>query len=291
MQFFPLTCETYPLWLSFWEKTPFRTADTTFINLFGWALVYGLEAAVEGDLFWIRRTRNGESAFWTPLGDTRSVNWESALAPFPAGTRFERIPTDLALQMQAGTQRIAGITDTPEQHEYLYERRALAEFSGRKLHKKRSHINAFDRLYGVDYRTLAVKDIPTITALSEAWLTAQTEPSAALQSEHEALVRMLSLWQIDSSVRCGGLFYKNHLIGCDFGSAVNPTMFVIHIEKGLPEYRGVYPTLVKYFADRSIDPSFTLINREQDLGDAGLRYSKTTYQPVDFVRKVALTLR
>lgn len=291
MQFFPLTRETYPLWLSFWEKNPFRTADTTFINLVGWAPVYGLEAAVEGDLFWIRRTQNGETSFWTPLGDTQKADWDRVFSSFPAGTCFERIPLPLAEKMQEACGRVENVTPTPEQDEYLYEREALASFTGRKLHKKRSHINAFERLYGVDYRPLTVKDIPAITALSEAWLAAQTEPAASLQSEHEALVRMLTLWEIDSTVRCGGLFYENRLIGCDFGSAVDPTMFVIHIEKGLPEFRGVYPTLVKYFADRSINPSYTLINREQDLGDAGLRYSKTTYQPVDFVRKAAFTLR
>ena len=101
MQFFPLTRETYPLWLSFWEKTPFRTADTTFINLVGWAPVYGLEAAVEGDLFWIRRTQNGETSFWTPLGDTQKADWDRVFSSFPAGTCFERIPLPLAEKLMS----------------------------------------------------------------------------------------------------------------------------------------------------------------------------------------------
>ena len=291
MQFFPFTRDTYPLWLSFWEKTRNRTADMTFINLFGWAPVYGLEAAVEDNLFWVRRTQNGECAFWMPLGDTHEIDWNQALSSFPAGTHFERIPVAIAKQMHETCPRVTDPIDTPDQNEYLYERSALASFTGRKLHKKRSHINAFERLYGVDYRALTPKDISAITALSEAWLAAQTDSDASLRSEHEALVRMLSLWDIDPSVRCGGLFHENRLIGYDFGSAVSDDMFVIHVEKGLAEYRGVYPTLVKYFAEQSVNPSFTYINREQDLGDAGLRYSKMTYQPADFVRKVAFSLR
>jgi hypothetical protein len=35
----------------------------------------------------------------------------------------------------------------------------------------------------------------------------------------------------------------------------------------------------------SLSPDFTRINREQDLGDEGLRQAKMTYRPVDFVKK------
>ena len=36
---------------------------------------------------------------------------------------------------------------------------------------------------------------------------------------------------------------------------------------------------------RSLPESITLINREQDLGDEGLRQAKLTYRPSGFVKK------
>ena len=61
-------------------------------------------------------------------------------------------------------------------------------------------------------------------------------------------------------------------------------MFVIHFEKALDEYRGIYQFLNQAFAE-SLPRFFTLINREQDLGNEGLRQAKMTYRPSGFVKK------
>ncbi len=292
MQFSPLTLDCYPVWKSFWDKTAIRTADTTFVNLYGWSSAYGIQYAVSGNLFWIQKSPSASEAptIWMPLGDATCVAWDEVLAAFPRGTRFERIPEALAVAMKNGSSRIAEVTATRGEDEYLYEREALAKFEGRKLHKKRSHINAFERLYGVDYRNLTASDADLILALSEKWLETSPEQSESLLREHAAIKRMLSLWDLDSSIRAGGLFHRGNLIAYDFGSAVTEEMFVVHLEKGLPEYRGVYPSIVKNFADRGIPESYRLINREQDLDDEGLRYSKMTYNPVAFIKKAAFTL-
>ena len=61
-------------------------------------------------------------------------------------------------------------------------------------------------------------------------------------------------------------------------------MFVIHFEKALDEYKGIYQYLNQSFAE-SLPRFFTLINREQDLGNEGLRQAKMTYRPCEFVKK------
>jgi len=55
-------------------------------------------------------------------------------------------------------------------------------------------------------------------------------------------------------------------------------------EKGLEEYKGIYQYINQAFA-ASLPESITHINREQDLGDEGLRQAKMTYRPSGFVRK------
>jgi len=62
------------------------------------------------------------------------------------------------------------------------------------------------------------------------------------------------------------------------------SIFAVHFEKGLEEFKGIYQFINQAFA-ASLPESFTYINREQDLGDEGLRQAKMTYRPSGFVRK------
>jgi hypothetical protein len=62
------------------------------------------------------------------------------------------------------------------------------------------------------------------------------------------------------------------------------TTYVIHFEKALSQFRGLYQFINMSFA--SILPDkYTFINREQDLGDEGLRQAKMSYRPAGFVKK------
>ena len=64
---------------------------------------------------------------------------------------------------------------------------------------------------------------------------------------------------------------------------------VIHFEKGDPDYKGSYQAINQMFLQN--DPGvYTLVNREQDLGNDGLRKAKLSYHPVDFVRKYRVSL-
>jgi hypothetical protein len=61
-------------------------------------------------------------------------------------------------------------------------------------------------------------------------------------------------------------------------------MFAVHFEKALEEFKGIYQFVNQAFA-ASLPESYIHINREQDLGDEGLRQAKMTYRPAGFVRK------
>ena len=59
---------------------------------------------------------------------------------------------------------------------------------------------------------------------------------------------------------------------------------IIHIEKALYSYTGVYPALVQEFATM-FGHGATLINREDDAADRGLRTSKLQYGPAKLASK------
>ena len=77
---------------------------------------------------------------------------------------------------------------------------------------------------------------------------------------------------------------EDKIIGLSIGEYVGD-MLVIHVEKALTKYKGVYPTLFNEFAKFSKKEGVIFINREDDSGDQGLRMSKTQYKPISIVNK------
>jgi hypothetical protein len=67
-------------------------------------------------------------------------------------------------------------------------------------------------------------------------------------------------------------------------------MFAVHFEKAVDSYKGIYQFMNQAFAV-ALPRFFIYINREQDLGDEGLRQAKMTYRPSGFVKKYTAELR
>ncbi|MDD2390694.1 MAG: phosphatidylglycerol lysyltransferase domain-containing protein, partial [Desulfobacterales bacterium] len=65
---------------------------------------------------------------------------------------------------------------------------------------------------------------------------------------------------------------------------------LIHFEKADPNYKGAYQAINQMFLEHSNHP-FSFVNREQDLGDPGLRKAKLSYVPAGFVHKFRVVIR
>ena len=68
------------------------------------------------------------------------------------------------------------------------------------------------------------------------------------------------------------------------GEIVGDTL-IIHIEKADIAYEGVYQVLVNEYAKCFVTPDVRYINREEDVGDEGMRRSKESYHPVRLLEK------
>jgi hypothetical protein len=64
--------------------------------------------------------------------------------------------------------------------------------------------------------------------------------------------------------------------------------FVVHFEKADTSYNGLYQFVNQEFA-AALPANIEIINREQDLGEPGLRQAKLSYHPSGFVRKFTVT--
>jgi hypothetical protein len=68
------------------------------------------------------------------------------------------------------------------------------------------------------------------------------------------------------------------------GERLNETTSVCHFEKSDPFLEGVSQLVDREF-NRLLFTDCTFVNREQDLGEPGLRSAKLSYHPVELVKK------
>ena len=79
------------------------------------------------------------------------------------------------------------------------------------------------------------------------------------------------------------------MVAFAIGEALDPETLVVHFEKVQPDYRGVYQAINNAFVVHA-GQGFSVINREQDMGEEGLRQAKETYNPVGFLKKSRLVI-
>lgn len=97
------------------------------------------------------------------------------------------------------------------------------------------------------------------------------------------------------------MFFRIDLSGCvikigekvqafSFGTRLNEETAVILIEKANNEYQGLYQLVNRDFL-RYTFYDCKYVNRQEDMGDEGLRQAKMTYNPVFFATKHILKLK
>ena len=77
---------------------------------------------------------------------------------------------------------------------------------------------------------------------------------------------------------------NGEIVAASFGEIVGDTMYV-HIEKALRSFRGAYPMITSQFLHYYFQDGLLFVNREEDMGDEGLRYSKSAYHPCCLLKK------
>lgn len=168
--------------------------------------------------------------------------------------------------------------------DYMYYREDLQFFTGRRYSGQRNHINKFRTGWPeAHFRPLTAEDAPLI---EQFWADYQAEfpkgDNAKARDELALAKKMLTLvgkpWFMT-----GGYFDGDKLIGLSMTEKSGDTL-IIHIEKALYSYTGVYPALVQAVAD-AFGEGCRWINREDDAADRGLRTSKMQYGPAELAPK------
>lgn len=173
--------------------------------------------------------------------------------------------------------------------DYIYSAKKLSSMSGKKLQKKRNHINAFQKEYQgrYEYETLNEQNIEECLNFLNCWK--EESDDEFLQQERLGAQRILqSFGKIP--YRGGCIRVDGVVQGFAIGSLLSPIMVQENIEKANREIRGLYPMLLKEFLTQEFS-EVEWINREDDMDYENLKKAKQAFYPEWMVDKFRLWIK
>ena len=287
LMFRPVSLEEQALYKQYLNQTPQIASDYSFGNIWGWAEYYGLEWAFTPTLCWLKQTRNGPETLWAPIGDWNKTNWKEAIT---GPCRMIRTPQMLIDALINELHDGISVEETPGQWDYLYSVRELVELKGNRFHRKKNLFSQFQKQYARTYESMTFSSVQQVAAMQKEWCLAhECLDSDALAAENAAIARVLSHWNELEGLMGGILRVDGRIAAYTIAEPLDRESLVIHFEKGLGEYKGVYQAINALFLSRAAT-EFSVVNREQDLDEDGLRQAKKSYNPIGQLPKNTVSI-
>ncbi len=300
LKFEPITLGKQKKYLEYLDKTEEKSADYTFINLFGLKDIYSLEWAFTKDLVWIKQS-SPYTILWAPVGNWDNIDNISNILCQSKTKSIIRIPKTLALKLDERTG--ISIAEMRDEWEYLYDRQELIDLKGNRFHKKKNLYNQFNKLYNFEYHSIDISWIDKLREFEKKWYEneVQNMPKHEKEEENfdtkkivshevraEADMTMINTifdnWNSIVGIRGGVLTVDGRIAAYTMGCSALVDTLVVHTERADREFKGAYQAINKSFLMNDDSPC-QIINREQDVGDLGLRKAKMSYNPIRFVEK------
>ena len=183
-------------------------------------------------------------------------------------------------------------TETRDYADYVYEAEKLATLSGKKLHSKRNHINRFKILYEErwDYERLTEDNVEECFQMALEWRNLnEVDEDEEKNAEMSVTLNSLRLFR-ELQLTGGILRVDGKIVAFTLGEPLNEDTFVVHIEKALADVEGAYTVINQQFVEHEILGKYKYVNREDDVGQEGLRKAKLSYKPAFLVEKGTVTL-
>jgi hypothetical protein len=290
LDFHPIGLDEQSAYMDRFSACAAKTSDYSFVNLWGWADEYGLAWAWTDDLVWIRQSKP-EAHYWAPIGPWERVDWSNCFERFFNGeTAFVRVPELLLQIWEKHLGRGIKGEESRDHWDYLYDVQDLITLRGKKFHKKKNLLNQFIKKYAYEYLAFDATMTHMALGMQEDWCTwRDCESSEALAAENRVIYRVLNGWGDLAGIEGGALLVNRQMVAYTIAEKLSEDTFLIHFEKGDQEYKGVYQAMNQMFLENAAQDS-KYVNREQDLGNEGLRKAKLSYHPVGFLKKGSVTL-
>ncbi len=250
--------------------------------LYMWSDFIGARYCIEDGVFYFKqKIWEDETIFGMPLGGRLDESVPKVLE-YARGEGHEAVffvPHSVVMEMS----RYFDLTSEKQESDfdYIYLAEDLIQLKGKKFHAKRNYISRFKRENpDYEYKRLTKEQVPYIKDFMREFIEIDKECTEFNSSDNYEKCRAAKV--LDSfeelGLTGGVLYVKGKVIGFTVGAKIGDMLYV-HIEKGSRDYVGTHEILNNSYAASNAE-GIVYINREDDLGNPGLRKSKESYNPI-----------
>lgn len=268
----------------FFIFSPINICDFTTGGLFMWREFNDTEYAIEDNSLFLRFFDNENVLYSIPLSS--DINSALHLLFKEMGNILSFVPTTEECFELFNDFKIINSKNQEDLFDYIYNTNDLINLSGRKYQKIRNHINSFNNNYkNYEFEEINHSNISLVKDFFLNRFKSSGSDSSYQLIESDQVIEVIDNYDI---YNFKGLCLKidNKVEAFSYAEIRNNTCF-IHIEKANKDFNGIYQKLFIEFLNRFC-PDISFINREEDMGDIGLRTAKERYHPVKLLHKYIL---
>ncbi len=223
--------------------------------------------------------KKGEPRIWyPPIGPHPAALILEHLHP-KDGFSFLYVPDDVA----SGLRELHPIS-TPERFDYVYNTKDIQSLNGTAYDAQRRHIRKCMEHHPRVTRLDASHKTACLD-LFRRWVEKTQEEPYPVSVHDEISAFSLAMEHFDALKLVGvGLEFGGQMEALAIGAPLNATTVVEHFEKSSGAYPGLYQCVFHEFA-KSLPDVYSHINKEEDLGVAGLKQAKEGWHPRNCVQK------
>ena len=275
-----------------------KTCDNTIGGTFMWRDFFVVEyAEVESTLIFKAKItyHGGITAFTVPLGENRE-NIYRGMEELNKYCKACQMPVVYCTVTADDMPHLNAVYGEVELHQetnwsdYLYRAEDLKSLAGRKYSGQRNHINYFTKTYSDwAFEEITGDNIDEVKAFYDKFTQNTNKDSEIFAEEQRKTIEVLDNYRIYGLP--GGLLRANgRVVAFSVGEIWRDVLYV-HIEKADFGIRGAYQLINNEFAKHFAAEGVEFINREEDVGDVGLRTSKLSYHPCQIIDKYIVEIK
>lgn len=294
LSFDPITADNILTAAEYFKYKISRTSDYTIGAMYMWRDFYNTSFTIYDDMILYKVKFLNRTSFTLPVGGGSLDKAMAALKEYCQANEiplwFCTVPEEalpILVNQYGGT--IPGMPSR-DWADYLYKATDLSEMAGRRFSGQRNHINKFKKLYpNYKYQRITPENLHRVVDFLHDYEQNHAKNASLAQEELKRTLELLPFLE-KFGLPGGFIEVDGTIIALSIGEVVKDTLYC-HIEKANRDYPGSYQMIVKEFAaDMVSSYGVEYINREEDVGDEGLRTSKLSYHPIQLLDKYCVLM-